>query len=72
MTICPHCGKEFLTGSHYCPYCDNKILGRKRKFSKRTFDLINLEKIPLKQFLLPDMIGLGAIAVIAIVFACLI
>ena len=72
MTICPHCGKKFLTGSHYCPYCDKKISGKRRKFSGRTIDLLNLEKIPLKNFLIPDIIGLGAIAVIAILFACII
>jgi uncharacterized membrane protein YvbJ len=72
MTICPHCGKEFLTGSHYCPYCDNKISTGKRKFSGGSFDLLNLERIPLKSFILPQMIGLGAIAVIVILFACII
>ena len=72
MTICPECGKEFSVGSLYCPYCDAKLdAKRKKRIPSEILDLPNLERIPIKNYLVPNLVGLTVIAVIAIVFSCI-
>jgi len=73
MTICPKCGEEFSLESNYCPFCDSKLTNKTRKFySDTTLDLSNLEGIPLKTYLLPKLMGLGAITTACLVFVCII